>query len=352
MAKVSKYQKMVGQMVNDVLVSDYHRLEKISAKSGRKYFRYEVELDNLIWVSTTSFNKGTYGKRLAKAKGQEVKTERKAKEPVNPTPKAEPKPKTKDKAQPKPKAEPKAKTKKPKDRTKRTKSSVWWYKGEWFTTREVWKLFDDREAYDHYMQMMFMSHGSYVAQERAKKELEDMIERFNEFDNMNVYGSKIYNSAQKYYDEWLEFVLRSLYSIQGEEGWLDFDCRWECRNAETELAMAFKKAYEVTYIEEFSRVFKAYVFDHWHEVEDRYRAKWYERHGSEWQQRWEKQSFGKMDFNTNEYDKEFKGLNAKEAKRKMRELSKKLHPDLNPGIDDKGFKDMMAAYDRHMARVA
>ena len=70
MAKVSKYQKMVGQMVNDVLVSDYHRLEKISAKSGRKYFRYEVELDNLIWVSTTSFNKGTYGKRLAKAKGQ------------------------------------------------------------------------------------------------------------------------------------------------------------------------------------------------------------------------------------------------------------------------------------------
>ena len=72
MKRVSKYERMVGTEINSVLVSNYRRIEKVSKTSGRKYYRYEVELNNVIWVSTTSFNKGSYGKRLAKAMASEA----------------------------------------------------------------------------------------------------------------------------------------------------------------------------------------------------------------------------------------------------------------------------------------
>ena len=67
MKRVSKYERMVGTEINGVLVSNYRRIEKVSKTSGKRYYRYEVELNNVLWVSTTSFNKGSYGKRLAKA---------------------------------------------------------------------------------------------------------------------------------------------------------------------------------------------------------------------------------------------------------------------------------------------
>ena len=81
MAKVSKYQQMVGQKVNGVLVSNY-RKQKRTSKSGNSYFKYEVELNEVLWVSTTSFNKGSYGKRLAKAMNS-VKTQNKAPQSVS-----------------------------------------------------------------------------------------------------------------------------------------------------------------------------------------------------------------------------------------------------------------------------
>ena len=65
--RVSKYERMIDTEVNGVLVSNYRRIEKVSKTSGKRYYRYEVELNNVLWVSTTSFNKGSYGKRLAKA---------------------------------------------------------------------------------------------------------------------------------------------------------------------------------------------------------------------------------------------------------------------------------------------
>ena len=78
MAKVSKYQQMVGQEVKEgVRISNYRRVVRISTKSGRTYYRYEVELNEVLWVSTTSFNKGSYMKRLAKAMNS-VKTQNKA----------------------------------------------------------------------------------------------------------------------------------------------------------------------------------------------------------------------------------------------------------------------------------
>jgi hypothetical protein len=66
MAKMSKYEMMVNQVVNEVLVTGYRRVEKVSKTTGKKYFKYEVELENVLWVSTQSFNKGSFKKRLAK----------------------------------------------------------------------------------------------------------------------------------------------------------------------------------------------------------------------------------------------------------------------------------------------
>ena len=73
--RVSKYERMIGTEINGVLVSNYRRIEKVSKTSGKRYYRYEVELNNVLWVSTTSFNKGSYGKRLAKAMGKTPKAQ-------------------------------------------------------------------------------------------------------------------------------------------------------------------------------------------------------------------------------------------------------------------------------------
>ena len=76
MARVSKYELIVGKEIKGVLVSNYRRTKMISKKSGKAYYKYEVELEEVLWVSTTSFNKGSYGRRLAKAmKGKEVRHE-------------------------------------------------------------------------------------------------------------------------------------------------------------------------------------------------------------------------------------------------------------------------------------
>ena len=68
MAKISKYEQMVGSVVDGVLVSDYRKTQKESLKTGRSYYKYEVELENIVWVSTTAFNRKTYGRKLDKAR--------------------------------------------------------------------------------------------------------------------------------------------------------------------------------------------------------------------------------------------------------------------------------------------
>ena len=68
MTKISKYEKMVGQVVDGVLVSDYRKTQKESLKTGRSYYKYEVELENIVWISTTAFNRKTYGRKLDKAR--------------------------------------------------------------------------------------------------------------------------------------------------------------------------------------------------------------------------------------------------------------------------------------------
>ena len=108
MAKISKYEQMVGQVVDGVLVSDYRKTQKESLKTGRSYYKYEVELENIVWVSTTAFNRKTYGRKLDKARQFSTK-------PKNSKPKE-----TKVKEEPKePKSEPiKDKPKETKTKTK------------------------------------------------------------------------------------------------------------------------------------------------------------------------------------------------------------------------------------------
>lgn len=331
MARVSKYQKMVGQMVNEVLVSDYHRLEKISAKSGRKYFRYEVELDNLIWVSTTSFNKGTYGKRLAKAKGQGQ-------------------------------GQGKAKRTTKKDEKIFTEFG-WFTKAEYKKIKEagrvkakakedldkVWKERLAKEQLED--EIRNLNDAAYFGKESAKRRYEHFKEMFKDENNMNVYGQTMYHSKEDFFSHWNDNVIKRYES----------EIKMEKESMENNVCGLFNWAFKVAalneWLKEFSQKFWEFVQDEWENIEQRRhkaQKEWRDKHyGKDWEERWERQNFGKTtDYRTNEYDEQFKGLNAKEAKRLMRQLSKQLHPDLNPGINDKGFKDMMAAYDRHMARVA
>ena len=70
MARVSKYESMIGSVVSmsfaEVKVTGY-RNPQVTSKSGRTYRKYEVEIDNVLWVSTTSFKNQSFSKRYFKA---------------------------------------------------------------------------------------------------------------------------------------------------------------------------------------------------------------------------------------------------------------------------------------------
>ena len=70
MAKMSKYKQLIGKVINDVMVVDYERQERISKKSGKTYkvTRLYVTADgeNMLEIGTASFNKMSFLKRLAK----------------------------------------------------------------------------------------------------------------------------------------------------------------------------------------------------------------------------------------------------------------------------------------------
>lgn len=77
----SKYEMMIGSVVSmsfaDVTVSDY-RSQK---PDGKKYYKREIEIDNLLWVSVQSFEKQSFSKRYFKTI-EESKKVVKEEEPV------------------------------------------------------------------------------------------------------------------------------------------------------------------------------------------------------------------------------------------------------------------------------
>ena len=70
MAKMSKYKQLIGKVINDVMVVDYERQERVSKKSGKTYkvTRLYVTADgeNMLEIGTASFNKMSFLKRLEK----------------------------------------------------------------------------------------------------------------------------------------------------------------------------------------------------------------------------------------------------------------------------------------------
>ena len=296
----SKYEKMIGQVVKGILVSDYKREERIS-KTGRKWFKYMVQINHTTWITTTKFNKMVS------------------------------------------QSEPTMKESKP----TKTKKGYWFYQGKWIGKREFNQLMkNDETAWFHWGLMLHMSHASYIARERAREVVDRHINSFNQFNNMNVYGNQIYDSVDEYYQDWFNYEMEHL------DGWIESEFRFQfgVTTLPGEMVTAFTDVLRVTFIEEFTRPFKSYVVNHWSELQDRFRKAWNDQHDERWHQYWERTSFGHIDRNHNEYDEQFVGLDAKGCKKLHRKLSMVLHPDR--GGNQTEFIKMQQAYERQVQRVA
>lgn len=296
----SKYEKMVGQMIQGILVSDYKREVRTSKKTGKTYYKYMVQLNNVEWVTTTKFNKM-----------------------LQEQPQEQPKPK---KAQP-----------------KRAKKGVWFYQGQWYGKRDFKKLIaTDDDAWHHWGMMLHMSNAMYTAAKEARSTADSLIKIFNEHDNLNVYCQQIYDSPEEYYQDWFDFEMKQL------DGWVERTCRFDFAGLPDDMMEACKDTLKVTFIEEFSRAFKPYVFEHWSELQERQRQAWYSRQGENFEQYWERKNLGSTRrYGRNEYDDQFAGLDMKGIKRLHRKLSKQLHPDL--GGSQAEFIKMQEAYERAVA---
>ena len=265
----SKYQKMVGQMIQGILVSDYKREVRTSKKTGKTYYKYMVQLNNVEWVTTTKFNK------MLQEQPQE---------------------------QPQPK----------KAKPKRAKKGVWFYQGQWYGKRDFKKLIaTDDDAWLHWAKMLHMSHASYIATDRARSTADSLIKIFDESDNLNVYCQQIYDSPEEYYQNWFDFEMERI------DGWVatEFSFEFGSCTLPDELADAFKDALKITFIEEFSRAFKPYVYEHWNELQERQRQAWYSRQGDNFEEYWERKNLGSTRrYGRNEYDDQFAGLDMKGIK--------------------------------------
>lgn len=81
MSKISKFQQLEGQSFNikgvDVQVIKYHREVRTSQKTGKKYYAYRLDVQmvgysNILEISTTSWNKQSFIKRLMKTSVNKV----------------------------------------------------------------------------------------------------------------------------------------------------------------------------------------------------------------------------------------------------------------------------------------
>ena len=287
-------------MIQGILVSDYKREVRTSKKTGKTYYKYMVQLNNVEWVTTAKFNKM-----------------------LQEQPQEQPKPK---KAQP-----------------KRVKKGYWFYQGQWIGKREFNQLMkNDETAWFHWAMMLHMSNASYIARERAREVVDRHINSFNQFNNMNVYGDKIYQSADEYYQDWFNYEMEHL------DGWIESEFRFQfgVTTLPDDMVTAFKDVLRVTFIEEF-KPFKSYVVNHWSELKDRFRKAWNDQHDERWHQYWERSNHRRMVTDRNEYDDQFAGLDAKGCKRLHRKLSMVLHPDR--GGSQTEFIKMQQAYERAVA---
>lgn len=290
MAKVNKYEQMVGTVVDSVLVSDYRQTKKTSLKTGRTYTKYEVELENIVWVSTTAFNRGTYHRKLNEARGLYYNKEEKPKE------------------------------------TKRNDTGEKVYT---FTESELKELIDKvRQQTIKEVELKedieLAAKGAWQAKEDIEK-IKGVIDTFlDNFCNCQtgllgevISAKKKFEDADDFFKGFVEDLVYEGYGVESKE-------------AEAEhKRIAYREEWRTEYRD---KIYK-YTQEKWKEVEERYNKKVY---GA----------------NINEFDLQFKDLNdIKEVKRLYRKLSKQYHPDMQNG-DTKQFIKLKEAYDKAVDRVA
>lgn len=296
MVKMSKYEKLVGQMVDDVLVSDFKKTQKTSLKTGRTYTKYEVELDNIVWVSTTAFNRGTYHRKLNEARGLSYKESKR-------------------------------------ETRQETRQSKTGEKVYTFTESELKELIDKvRQETIKEVELKenaeIAAKGAWSAKEileTTTKELILFVTDDENFFNCEVddYGKVI--STKKKFKDADDFFKNFV-----EDLVLEGRCNGKYEHPEDEY-------FDITFLEEWrteyrDRYYKM-VQEEWKKVEERYNKKVY---GA----------------NINEFDLQFKDLNdIKEIKSLYRKLSKQHHPDMPTG-DRKQFIKLKEAYDKAVERVA
>lgn len=298
----SKYDDLVGEIFSGAKLVETKMVDKTSKKTGKEYrvrrFWMTADGEHTLEIGIQSFKNESYFKRLDKITTKWIYTtfdEVVKEEPV------------------KVKEEPS-------------------YLDE-FEKRKMQRLIDD------------LHDACMYGHELANQTFERCVHNIKTLNNYSSFsGSTIYNSFEEYFNYWNTWYVERF--IKEVEDSVESDWHY---------ALNYSKLSE--WIKEFSPKFKKVVEEEWVNVEQRrkiYQDQWRKDHwGSDWEQRWERENFGsQIDTRVNKYDEVFKDLTPKEAKRKMRELSKQLHPDVHPELDGTEFTAMHNAYERHMSRVA
>lgn len=315
MKRKSKYDNLVGEIFSGAKLVETKMVDKTSKKTGKEYrvrrFWMTADGEHTLEIGIQSFKNESYFKRLDKITTKWIYTtfDEWFKE--------------EDDAE--------FKVDSFEDTVKETVD-------EWL---ESWKK---TQEIDH------LYRATFDGKEMAQNSFEHICQIMRESNNMNVAGQTIYHSKEEYFKHWNNFTIEHMEKDLQEEIDLEDDkkgCIWN---------WGYKVAQLNEWRTEFSQKLWDFIESEWENMEERRRKAqkdWRDRmFGTGWEQRWERQNFGSIDMRVNEYDEVFKDLTPKEAKRKMRELSKRLHPDVHPELDGTEFTEMHSAYERYMSRVA
>lgn len=315
MAKMSKYEMMVNQVVNEVLVTDYRRTKMVSKTTNKAYYKYEIELENILWVSTQSFNKGSFKKRLAKLMAnKETKQE-----------------------QPKP-------TETVKEDNKYTK--YWNYKMQGLSNDDVKERYGIEEAIEY----------TRTSREIGLAELNTFIGKELCWHNLESVNSFLENPYGN-----IEDLIYIITYCQDAKGYFELKCRAISKDIQDGLDEAQEKLDKAQDDMDKSRANRDYVRYYSYKMEWELtdaqeqllaiiESKWDAFVEQVFERFFNEEPHVSPENQVNEYDEQFQDLDAKACKRLMRNLSKTLHPD--KGGDEADFKKMYQAYERQMARVA
>lgn len=318
----SKYEQLVGQVVNGVYVLNYERVKKVS-KTGRNYttgrftVAYEASKHITLSISISSFNKWSFIKNLNKLNGVNTgssKTTSSSKKQQKTTKQTTKQTKTKNKA------------------TKQQLQEVYntWYK----TYLEVYKT-------------KFKEHVEYVL--RQLMDVPNLQMTDYEIEQYILQGwNKVYipvdnlpNETQQVYDTRYTANYDAWYSCKTNIKTVIMEVLEQIVAECTEQAQQYKQEQQ-QYSEQRQQQRRQ-------QFEDNMRA----QYGDNWEEAWQRKNFGETTTDTkdNEFTVQFKGCKTvKEVKSVYRKLAKAYHSDL--GGNDKRFILLHDAYEAALKRVA